>query len=137
MVHSRAPLSTEEPLATATEVMVPSWGAMISFSIFMASRIISTSPDLTAWPAVTFTSRMAVSYTHLHTGHVVDGGAVQVAARQLLLVVLNHFAGLAGLLAKAFQLFLRAVNPDDLVGGDQLLHFVKPSQHGLIVGHLY
>ncbi len=58
MVQSRVPLSTEEPLVVATEVMVPSWGAIISFSIFMASRIISTSPDLTAWPAVTFTSRM-------------------------------------------------------------------------------
>ena len=72
-----------------------------------------------------------------HTGHVVDGGAVQVAARQLLLVELNHFAGFAGLLAKALQLLLRAVDPDDLIGGDQLFHFVKPSQHGLIVGHLY
>ncbi len=58
MVQRSVPLSTEAPLETDTEVMVPSWGAMISFSIFMASRIISTSPDLTAWPAATFTSRM-------------------------------------------------------------------------------
>ena len=72
-----------------------------------------------------------------HTGHVVDGSAVQIAARQLLLVQLNHLTGLAGLLAKAFQLLLRAVDPDDLIGSDQLFHFVKPSQHGLIVGHLY
>ena len=58
MVHRSVPLSTAVPLVTDTAVMVPSWGAMISFSIFMASKIISTSPDFTAWPAATFTSRM-------------------------------------------------------------------------------
>ena len=37
--------------------MVPSAGAMISFCIFIASRIINTSPALTASPALTLTSR--------------------------------------------------------------------------------
>ena len=41
---------------------VPSWGATISFSIFMASRITITWPFFTAWPADAFTP---VSYTHL------------------------------------------------------------------------
>ena len=70
-----------------------------------------------------------------HTGHVVDGGAVQVAARQLLLVELDHLAGGAGFFAQLFQLLLRAIDPHDLVGVDQLFHFVEPSQHGLVVGH--
>ena len=36
------------PLVTLTAPTVPSQGAMISFSIFMASRTISTSPFFTA-----------------------------------------------------------------------------------------
>ncbi len=51
------------PLLTLTDATVPSWGARISFSIFMASRITSTSPALTEAPALTLTSRMLpVSY---------------------------------------------------------------------------
>ena len=64
--------------------------------------------------------------TALHAGNVVDGGAVQVAAGQLLFVELNHFAGAAGLFAQGLQLFLGAVNPDDLVRGNKRFHVFKP-----------
>src|SRR5699024_1179261 len=37
---------------------VPSWGATISFSIFMASRTTRASPALTEAPGLTLTSRM-------------------------------------------------------------------------------
>src|SRR5699024_4697152 len=37
---------------------VPSWGATISFSIFMASRTTRASPALTETPGLTLTSRM-------------------------------------------------------------------------------
>ena len=47
-VHRTAPEVTEAPLVTVTEVTVPSVGAMISFSIFMASRTSRTWPFLTA-----------------------------------------------------------------------------------------
>ena len=62
----------------------------------------------------------------LHTGNVVDGGAVQVAARQLLLVELNHLAGGAGLLAQLLQLSLFARNPHDVIGGYELFHVFNP-----------
>ena len=42
MTHSSVPDSTVAPFWVLTEAMVPSQGLMISFSIFMASRIIST-----------------------------------------------------------------------------------------------
>ena len=45
-----APVSTTAPLETTTCATEPSRGAMISFSIFMASSTTSTSPALTAWP---------------------------------------------------------------------------------------
>ena len=70
-----------------------------------------------------------------HTGNVVHGGAVQVAAGQLLLVELDHFASLASLTAQVFQLFLGTVDPHDFVGGDKLLHFFEPAQNGLVVSH--
>ena len=41
------PDSTEAPLEVLTEATTPSRGHMISFSIFMASRTISTSPFFT------------------------------------------------------------------------------------------
>ena len=40
--------STESPTAHSTVATVPSCGAQISFSIFIASRIANTSPFLTA-----------------------------------------------------------------------------------------
>ena len=51
-----APVSTAEPFVTAT-VTVPSQGAIISFSIFIASRIKRTSPFLTLAPFATLMSR--------------------------------------------------------------------------------
>ena len=52
------PDSTTAPLAAWTELTTPSRGHMISFSIFMASRTMRTSPFFTLWPAATFTARM-------------------------------------------------------------------------------
>ena len=48
MTHRTSPGLTAAPLETATEETVPSQGAKISFSIFMASRMKRMSPDLTA-----------------------------------------------------------------------------------------
>ena len=48
IVQSAAPVCTEAPFCTQTVPTVPSCGAQISFSIFMASRMNSTSPPLTA-----------------------------------------------------------------------------------------
>ena len=69
----------------------------------------------------------------LHTGHVVDGGAVQIAAGQLLLVELLDLAGRAGLGPQGVDLLLGAVNPDDLVGLGHFGHLVDPGQDGLVV----
>ena len=48
---------TEEPLA-ATTCTTPSTGAIISFSIFIASRMNRTSPVLTVCPLLTLISNM-------------------------------------------------------------------------------
>ena len=72
----------------------------------------------------------------LHAGHVVDGGAVQVAAGQLLLVKLNHFARGAGLGAQGLQLLLGAVDPNDFIRFYQLDHFLDPIENSLVVGHV-
>ena len=58
MLHSKSPELTVSPLLTLTLAMVPSCGAEISFSIFMASRISSVSPALTESPGLTRTSRI-------------------------------------------------------------------------------
>ena len=71
----------------------------------------------------------------LHPGHVVDSGAVVVAVRQLLLVQLDHLAGLAGLAAQVLNLLFRAIDPHHLVGRNQLLHFFQPVQDCFVVGH--
>ena len=71
----------------------------------------------------------------LYPGHVVDGGAVVVAVGELLLVKLDHLACFAGLTAQVLDLLLRAVDPHHIVGRDQLLHFLKPVEDGLVVGH--
>lgn len=61
--------------------------------------------------------------------HVVDSGAVQIAAGQLLLVELNHFPRGAGLGAQSLQLLLRAVDPDNLIRLDQLNLFLDPVEN--------
>ena len=50
IVANTAPASTEVPSAASMLATVPSSGATISFSIFIASRIKITSPFLTACP---------------------------------------------------------------------------------------
>ena len=59
-----SPELTVSPLFTLMEATVPSCGATISFSIFMASRMTSTSPALTEAPAATLTSRMLQPAPH-------------------------------------------------------------------------
>ena len=58
MVQSVRPVSTASPFCTFTDVTVPSCGAQISFSLFIASRMNNTSPAFTAWPAAQRTSRI-------------------------------------------------------------------------------
>ena len=70
----------------------------------------------------------------LHTGNVVDGGAVQIAAGQLLLVELNHLAGGAGLLAQLLKLLLAAGDPNDLVGLDESDFVFDPVENRLVGG---
>ena len=65
----------------------------------------------------------------LNTGDVVGLGAVQIAAGELFLVELDHFAGLACFLAESLELFLGAVDPNDLIGFEKLGHFVEPCEH--------
>lgn len=48
--------------------------------------------------------------TAFYTGYIIDRGAVQIAARQLFLIQLDHLAGGAGLGAQRLQLFLAAVD---------------------------
>ena len=55
---SGEPVSTWLPFCTTTWATVPSLGARISFSIFMASSTTSSWPSLTAAPWATSTRRM-------------------------------------------------------------------------------
>ena len=73
----------------------------------------------------------------LNARDIVDGGAVQVAAGQKLLIELYHFAGRASLGTKLFSLFLAAVDPDDLVGAGHVSHFLDPVKNVLVVGHVF
>ena len=50
---SASPVFTEAPWVVFTATILPSDGAMISFSIFIASRIHTTSPALTVSPTFT------------------------------------------------------------------------------------
>lgn len=52
-----APVSTESPVFTSTWLTVPSAGATISVSIFIASMITNGSPNFTACPTAAFTER--------------------------------------------------------------------------------
>src|SRR5699024_8255078 len=73
----------------------------------------------------------------LDTGNVVDRGSVIVAARELFLVELDHFAGLAGFLSEGLELLLGAVDPNDLIRVDERFHFVNPREDCLVVCHSY
>lgn len=80
MVQRGVPLSTEAPFETLTADTVPSQGDIISFSIFIASKIISTSPFLTAEPADTFTERMVPGIGLLTVSPPAAGAATGAAA---------------------------------------------------------
>ena len=72
--------------------------------------------------------------TALHPGHVVDRGAVEIAAGQFLLVELEHLAGGAGFGAQGVQLILRTVDPNDLVGLHERDLVLDPGEDGRIFG---
>ena len=71
----------------------------------------------------------------LYTGHVVNSGAVQIAARQLLLIQLMHFASGTSFGTQGLQLLLGTVNPYQLVGLHELFHLVNPSKNRLVCCH--
>ena len=75
--------------------------------------------------------------TPLHARHVVPGGTVQVAARQLFLVELDDLAAGKCLLAERGNLFLASVNPDDVVRLGHGCHLIQPVQHVLIVCRIH
>ena len=56
-VTSTSPAFTDAPFTAVILSTVPAPDAMISFSIFMASRMTRTSPLFTGWPSVTLMSR--------------------------------------------------------------------------------
>src|SRR5665647_835653 len=58
MLTNGSPAFTVDPFVMETEAIVPSFGATISFSIFMASRMQRTCPRVTDSPNCTVTSRI-------------------------------------------------------------------------------
>ena len=62
----------------------------------------------------------------LNTCNVVNGGAVQVAVRELFLIQLNHFPRGTSFSTQSFDLWLGAVNPDYFVRIDKCFHFFNP-----------
>lgn len=56
-VTSTSPAFTDAPFTAVILSTVPAPDAIISFSIFMASRMTRTSPLFTGWPSVTLISR--------------------------------------------------------------------------------
>ena len=72
----------------------------------------------------------------LNASNVVRAGSMQVAAREFLLVQLDHLARADGDRAELFKLLLRSVNPNNLVRVNQGFHFVDPSKYRLVVGHV-
>ena len=70
----------------------------------------------------------------LNAGHIVLGGVVQNAARQLLLVQLGHLAGGKRLLTQGAQLSLGAVDPDHMIRSHQVFHLLDPVQNVFVIG---
>ena len=70
------------------------------------------------------------------TGDVVRTRPMQIAARKLFFVELDHFAGFNGFFAERVKLLFAAVNPDDLVGVHEGFDLVQPLQDGFVVGHI-
>ena len=66
---------------------------------------------------------------------VVDGGAMEQAARELLGVESFHLAGRESLVAQLFELGLAAVDPNNLVGFYKRLHLLNPVEDILVVCH--
>ncbi len=71
----------------------------------------------------------------LHARHVVDSGAVQIAARQLFLIQFDQLARGAGLGAQLLPLSFGPVDPNDLIGADKLFHLFDPVQYRSVVCH--
>ena len=62
----------------------------------------------------------------LYTRDVIDGGSVQIAARQLLLIELEKLAGRAGLGSERFRLLVGSVDENDVGRIRERDHFVEP-----------
>lgn len=62
----------------------------------------------------------------LNSCNVVDGGAVEIAIGQKLLIELYHFAGRASLCTQSLDLLVAAVYPDDFVGLHEINFFIDP-----------
>ena len=69
----------------------------------------------------------------LHTGHIIDRGAVQIAVGQKRLVQLFQLARGAGLGPERVDLFLAAVDPDHLIGLGHRGHISDPVQDRTIL----
>ena len=75
--------------------------------------------------------------TTLNAGDVVDVGAVQHAAGELFLVELYKLACADSLLTELLELFLGAVDPEDLIGLCKCGHFIDPLQNVDIIGQFH
>ena len=73
----------------------------------------------------------------LNTGNIIRSCSVIVAARELFLIQLDHFAGLNCFLAELFELLFGAVDPNNLIRIDKSFHLVDPSKNCLVVSHCY
>ena len=73
----------------------------------------------------------------LNTGNIIRSCSVIVAARELFLIQLDHFAGLNRFLAELFELLFGAVDPNNLIRIDKSFHLVDPSKNCLVVSHCY
>jgi hypothetical protein len=73
----------------------------------------------------------------LNARHVVDGGAVQITARQQFLIKLYNFSACASLGTKLIKLCFRSVDPYNLSGLGQFYRFVYETQYLLIICHYF
>ena len=73
----------------------------------------------------------------LYARNVVDGGSVEKAFGEKILVEPDHFARGASLRAQIFDLLFAAVYPDDLVGLTKRRALVDKLQNLLVVGHCH
>ena len=79
-------------------------------------HLVIGSASVTLFPA---TNKGSV----LNPGHIIDSGTVIIAVWQQILIQLNHFSRAASYTAQFLNLFLAAVNPDDIIRLEQVGRF--------------